>query len=30
MHIWDTKRIALHLDGLQCDTYFFGGSQNEN
>lgn len=22
MHIWD-KNVALHLDGLQCDTFFF-------
>ena len=22
MHIWDTRSIALHLDGLQCDTFY--------
>ena len=25
MHIWDTDRIALHLDGLQCDIFISGG-----
>jgi len=25
MHIWDTFRVALHLDGLQCDIIFSGG-----
>ena len=22
MHIWDSSRITLHLDGLQCDLFF--------
>ena len=25
MHIWDTFSVALHPDGLQCGTSFFGG-----
>ena len=24
MHIWDASFVALHLDGLQCDDYFWG------
>ena len=30
MHIWDTYRVALHLDGLQCDIFYFGGIPMEN